>query len=481
MKRPIDARVGILGVGHATYWPQFPGLQEQLHEKLAVFIRKVKATGVETVNFGLSDSAQTAYRLLSEIKAANLDLLFVDMLTYATSSTIACIFQGTRLPIVLVALQPDAAMDYENATTRLQLYNDDICALPEFANVAVRMGRPIPPMIIGTLHDDPRADAEIREFCQIAKAMHSLRTARIGQMGHVLEAMLDMHTDSTLLTAAFGCHIVQLEVDELFAHYQKVTESQIQKYRAEILSFFATPDPKSDPITEKLTEVDLMEAAKVGSALEGFIANQQLDGLAYYYEAQAGSDRQRMVSNLIVGNSMLTGNGFPMCGEMDLKTCIAMLIMDRLDMGGSFAEFHPVDFREGFVLVGHDGPHHLKIAEGQPVLRSLKKYHGKPGSGASVEFQLKAGPITMLGIAQKADGRFKFIIAEGESRKGPIPATGNTNTRGFFGPDIRTFLKKWFRQGPTHHFALGLGHRAHTLQTLADFLNIESVIVETHS
>lgn len=186
-----------------------------------------------------------------------------------------------------------------------------------------------------------------------------------------------------------------------------------------------------------------------------------------------------MVSNLIVGNSLLTARGFPMCGEMDLKTCIAMLIMDRLDMGGSFAEFHPVDFREGFVLVGHDGPHHLKIAEGKPVLRSLKKFHGKPGSGASVEFQLKAGPITMLGITQKANGKFKFVIAEGESQKGPIPATGNTNTRGFFKPDIRTFLHRWFQEGPTHHFALGLGHQGETIKMVGEFLGIESVIINS--
>jgi L-arabinose isomerase len=162
---------------------------------------------------------------------------------------------------------------------------------------------------------------------------------------------------------------------------------------------------------------------------------------------------------------------------MDLKTCIAMMIMDRLEMGGSFAEFHPVDFNEGFVLVGHDGPHHIGIAEGKPVLRSLKKYHGKPGHGASVEFRIKAGPITMLAIAQKADSTFKFILAEGESRDGKIPPTGNTNTRGFFKPDVVSFLKKWFAAGPTHHFALGVGHRAHTIAKIGQFLGIETEII----
>jgi len=129
------------------------------------------------------------------------------------------------------------------------------------------------------------------------------------------------------------------------------------------------------------------------------------------------------------------------------------------------------------VLVGHDGPHHINIAEGKPVLRSLAKFHGKPGWGASVEFKVREGPITILSVGVTAEGKFKFVIAEGESVRGPIPPTGNTNTRGFFKPDIRTFLKSWVAEGPIHHFALGIGHRARSIKNVAEALNVESVIV----
>jgi L-arabinose isomerase len=155
-----------------------------------------------------------------------------------------------------------------------------------------------------------------------------------------------------------------------------------------------------------------------------------------------------------------------------------MLIMDRLGIGGSFAEFHPFDFSEDFILVGHDGPHHLQIADGKPMLRSLKKYHGKPGGGASVEFKIKEGPITMLGITQTYDGKFKFVIGEGISKKGPIPPTGNTNTRCFFEPTTKEFVKRWVMEGPTHHYALGIGHKAETIKKIADALGIEAVIVK---
>lgn len=476
-RKKRNARIGIFGVGFHKYWPQFDGLLDELRHKLDVFAERVRSHEVEVTDFGVVDDAKSAYALLPKLKAADLDLVFCDMLTYATSATFAAIVRGLDVPIVLVALQALKALDYSKASTYMQLCNDDFCSVPEFTGVAIRMGKKPPPVILGALDDDPAVDAEITEWCNIAMVLHDLKRVRIGHFGHPIEHMLDMQTDQTALTAAFGCHIVQTEADELLESESTVTGDEIEVKKKEILNLFDTPEPKSDPITEKLSEQDLFVAARVAVALDKFVDAHELDGLAYYYDGQEGSPTRKLVTNLIVGNSLLTAAGFPMCGESDLKTCIAMLIMDRLDIGGSFAEFHPIDFNEGFVLVGHDGPHHINIAEGKPVLRSLSKYHGKPGSGAGVEFKIKEGPITMLSIGVTANGRFKFIIAEGQSVRGPIPPTGNTNTRGFFEPDVRTFLKRWVAEGPTHHFALGVGHHARTIEKIAEILDVESAIV----
>lgn len=300
----------------------------------------------------------------------------------------------------------------------------------------------------------------------------------MGLMGHVMEAMYDMHADPTAISAAFGVHVPLLEIEDAVEAYNEVTDAEIAAKKEIIEREFDMPEPKSDPVTVKLTEKDLHEAAKTAAALDRLIEKFHLTGLAYYYEGQPGSIQRHVASSFIVGNSILNAQGFPMCGEYDIKTCIAMFIMDRLDIGGSFAEFHPFGFKEDYIFVGHDGPHHMRIAEGKPVVRSLLKYHGKPGCGASVEFKLKEGPITMLGITQGKNGQFKFIIGEGESKKGPIPPTGNTNTRGYFEPNTRAFIKKWVMEGPTHHYALGIGHHATTLKKIADILGIEAEIVK---
>lgn len=478
--KPLTARVGLLAVGHHTYWAQFPGLLDEMHRKINVLAARLRSHGLKVKNFGLVDNAQSAWDTLPRVKAADIDLLFVDMATYATSSTFGVFCRELNVPIVLVALQPLKAMDYPNGTTRMQLANDDFCSVPEFTGVAVRFGKPMPHVILGHEVDDPQAEAELATWCGVAHVLHSLRKGRIGLMGHVLESMYDMHTDPAAVTAAFGCHAPLLEPHDLLRHYQAADKEAVAVKEKLILDFFDTPDPRSDPITAKLTPADLRTAARAAVALDGLIAEKNLTGLAYYYEADPGSEMRTLMTNLNVGNSLLTGDGFPMCGEYDLKNCIAMLIFDRLGIGGSFAEFHPVDFEADTVLVGHDGPHHINIADGKPVLRSLKKYHGKPGSGASVEFQIKEGPITMMSIGQTAGGKFKFIIAEGMSERRPIPPTGNTNTHGRFGRNIRQFLREWVMEGPTHHFALGTGHHADTLVKVGECLGIQTAVVRRH-
>jgi len=477
-KHRRTARIGIFAVAHATYWAQFDGLYENIMSYHRKLIEKTGANDVEVIDFGMIDSSEKAYAAVAQILAADVDVLFCNMVTYATSSVFAPIIREINKPVVLVALQPRKAMDYTKANTFMQLENDNICSVPEFTGVAIRLGKKVDDVIIGTLYDDEEADREIAVWCDIAKVLHSLKGARIGLMGHVLEAMYDMHTDPTAASKAFGIHVPLLEIDDLAELFDEVSEEEIQSKIKLILEEFDMPEPKSDPIAMKLTDADLRQSAHSAAALDKFIEKYNLTGLAYYYEGKENTIERKAATTLIVGNSILNAQGIPMCGEFDLKTCIAMLIMDRLNIGGSFAEFHPFDFKEDFILVGHDGPHHLKIANGKPILRSLKKYHGKPGSGASVEFKIKEGPITMLGITQNEKGDFKFVIGEGYSKEGPIPPTGNTNTRGFFEPTTKEFVKKWVMEGPTHHYALGIGHHAKTIKKIADILNIESVIVK---
>lgn len=471
------ARVGLFGVAHAPYWDQFPGLFESLSGYHAQVRKKIEDRGARVVDLGILDSSPAAYEAAGRLRAGDLDMAFVEMTTYATSGVFAPVLRDCGLPLVLLALQPRAGLDYAAANTQMQLENDNICAVPEFMNVALRYGRRVEDVVIGKLCEDEFVERELDRWVSVARALRALKGARLGLMGHVLEAMYDMHADPTALSAAFGIHVPLLEIDDLLEDYDRVTDAEVQAEIGKIEALFDMPDPRSDPLTKKLTREDLLRSAKSAAALDRFVERFSLTGLAYYYGGREGSPQREIASSLIVGNTLLQARGFPMCGEYDIKTCLAMLLMDRLGIGGSFAELHPFDFDGDFILVGHDGPHHIGIAQGRPALRSLTRYHGKPGRGASVEFKIKEGPITMLGITQTHAGKFKFIVGEGMSCAGPIPPTGNTNTRARFSPDTRTFVHDWVMEGPTHHIALGVGHHAEELRRVAHALGIDCAVV----
>jgi len=316
-KNPRTARVGFYSVAHATYWDQFPGLLDNMMVYHNDTIKLVESYGVEVIDYGMIDSSEKAYEAVAKMQGDKLDVLFTNMITYATSSVFAPIVREMNIPVVLVALQPLKALDYNKACTFMQLENDNICSVPEFTGVAIRMGKKVDDVIIGTLYDenDP-SHAELSEWCEIAKVLHSLKGARMGLMGHVLEAMYDMHADPTAISSAFGVHVPLIEIDDAVACFEAVTDEEIAAKTEIIKAEFEMPDPKSDPVTRKLTDKDLYESARGAAALDRLVEKFGLSGLAYYYEGQPDTIQRRVATSFIVGNSILNAQGTPMCGEL---------------------------------------------------------------------------------------------------------------------------------------------------------------------
>jgi L-arabinose isomerase len=228
-------------------------------------------------------------------------------------------------------------------------------------------------------------------------------------------------------------------------------------------------------------EDDFRWAAKVSVGLDRLAEDFSLDSLAYYHRGLEGEVHERLGAGMILGASLLTARGIPTVGEYELRTSLAMLIVDRLGGGGSFTEFQALNFRDDVVEMGHDGPAHLAISDGRPLLRGLGTYHGKRGFGVSVEFDVKHGPVTTLGIAQQRDGRFTFVAAEGRVVGGPLLAIGNTTSRVDFGCDPGEWTDAWSATGISHHWALGVGHLVPELRATADLLGIELVEVSLNS
>ncbi len=476
MSTDSSTRIGLFGIGLDAYWPQFAGLKERLEGYLARVHAKLERPGVQVVDLGLVDTVDKAFAAGHEFRRQDVDLIFLHVTTYALSSTVLPVVQRAKVPVIILNLSPEPAIDYASFNrlgdrTRMTgewLAHCGACPVPEIANVFNR-ARIDFHQVTGRLDGDPACWAEVDAWIGAARVADVMFHNRLGVMGHYYCGMLDIYSDLAQQCAHFGGHVEIIEVDELSARRGEVTADELA---ARVARFHEAFDVQPD-----CPPAELERAARTSVALDHLAADHRLGSLAYYYMGTGNPDNEDAISSIILGTSLLTARGVPVAGEMEVKNVQAMKILDTFGAGGSFTEYYALDWNDDVVLMGHDGPGHLAIAEGKTKVRPLQVYHGKVGRGLSVEMSVRHGPVTLLSVVQTVDGRLEFLVAEGESVPGPILEIGNTNSRYRFPCGVRAFTETWNARGPAHHCAVGVGHLAAKVEKLGRLLGMRTVTV----
>ncbi|MDQ0058507.1 L-fucose/L-arabinose isomerase family protein [Paenibacillus harenae] len=492
IKPSKKARIGLYSVGLRAYWEQFPGLRERLTEYGQYIEKRMSAWG-DVFNYGLVDTEGEGRKAGEWLNEQQVDLVFCHAATYSTSSTVLPVHQINKAPVVFLNLQPTERISYDRTTTGEWLAHCGACPVPEFANAFNRAAIPFR-VVSGLLGLDytpaisltneitherkeaVRAWAVIEEWVRAAAVPRNLQHSRFGFLGNTYSGMLDMYSDFTMIQAQTGLHVEVLEMCDLDRQLRQVTPQELKSKLDEVHRMFRiSGDSPSDPIARKPTEEQLEWSCKVAAAQERLVREYDLDALSYYYHGAPGGEYEKLQSGFIVGHSLLTARGIPCSGEGDLKTAVAMKICDLLGTGGSFSEIVVVDYVDDTILLGHDGPFHIAISEGRPVLRGMGLYHGKQGTGVSVEAKVRTGAVTTLNVTQTGDGKLKLISSEGESTNGPIMRIGNTQTPIKFRQAPDDYMTSWFAEAPTHHCALSIGHNASLFAKVGELMKVKHV------
>jgi len=465
-------KVGLFGIGLDTYWAQFGGLLDNLMRYQEQIKNRIAGFGVEVIDAGMVDNPEKAQKAGDFLKRNDVEIVFLYVSTYALSSTVLPIAAKVKVPVIILNLQPVASIDYESFNqlgdrgkmTGIWLEHCQACSVPEIASVFNRSGIRYD-FVTGYMQDD-EAWREIEAWAQAAHVANAMRNNRLGILGHYYCGMLDVYTDLTKQSSVFGTHIELLEMCELKKYRDDATDAEIE---AKVTEFQCAFD-----VAPECEEKEVLRAAQTSVALDKLVETHMLGSMAYYYEGQPGNEYENIATSVIAGNTLLTGKNIPVAGECEVKNALAMKIMSEFGAGGSFSEFYLMDFDDDVVMLGHDGPAHLAIAEGPVRLVPLPIYHGKPGKGLSIQMSVKYGPVTLLSVVENKEGIF-LLVAEGESVSGPTLEIGNTNSRYRFSIGAKQFINRWSKQGPAHHCAIGVGHIADKLDKLGFLFDIPVV------
>ena len=464
------ARVGVFAIALGAYLPQFPSLAPEFEGQYNDFKKTLPDT-VELINGGIVTTKEQAMEAGDKFRAADVDLVILQLLTYATSYNMLPAVRDLDVPVVLVNRQKKKAPDDANTDAATWLGELYACgAVGEMVADLERAGKRHA-VITGVVEGgDPHAQAEIAEWCKAAQVRRRFRDTNLAQIGRPYPGMMDLYIDETNLYHRMYLYTKQFDWEKMWAIAGDITgEAAIRAKAQDILDTF---DIEGGGTIEKVWDM-----ARYVVAFERWVKEERIALIASHYDGFAQGQAGVLDSMLIPAFSMLIKQGVACAVEGDIKVAMAMSILKTIAGMGQLSEMYSIDFNEDLCIIGHSGSGDADISAKKPTMKIVDVFHGKTGGGYLTQFYPHLGPVTYLAITQDRDGHFKFVAAEGVNEAGPVFSFGDTNMRTRFACGARAFCDKWSQAGPTHHMAAASGRHIETILKVAKIFNVPVDII----
>ena len=464
------ARVGVFSIALGAYLPQFPSLVPEFEAQYEAFKKTIPDT-VEVIDGGMITTKEQSQAAGDKFRAADVDLVFMQLLTYATSYNMLPAIRDLDVPVVLVNVQKLKALDYDHTDIASWLGEGYACgAVGESAADLQRFGKRFD-VITGVVEGgDPTVQHEIEDWCKAAQVRRRFRDTNIAQIGRPYPGMMDLYIDETNLYRRMFLYTKQFDWEKMWAIADNITDDAAIRSKAqEILGTF---DIEGGGSIEEVWEM-----AKYVVAFEQWVKDEKLGLIASHYDGFAQGKAGVLDSMLIPAFSMLIKQGTACAVEGDMKVAMGMSILSTIAGEGQLAEMYSIDFNDDTAIIGHSGSGDARISGKKPTMKIVKVFHGKTGGGYLTQFYPRLGPVTYLAITQDGDGNFRFIVAEAENIDKKVLSIGDTNNRVQFTCGAREFVNRWSLAGPTHHFAEATGRHIDTILKVAKILNVPVEIV----
>ena len=238
------AKVGVFSIALGAYLPQFPTLVPEFEAQYEAFKKTIPDT-VELVDGGMVTTKELSMKAGDRFRAADVDLVILQLLTYATSYNMLPAIRDLNVPVVLVNVQKLKAPDYANTDTPKWLGELYACgAVGEMVADLERAGKRHA-VITGVVEGgDDYVAAEIAQWCKAAQVRRRFRYTNIAQIGRPYPGMMDLYIDETNLYNRMGLYTKQFDWEKMWAIADHITDENAIRAKAEgiLATFDIAPD-----------------------------------------------------------------------------------------------------------------------------------------------------------------------------------------------------------------------------------------------
>lgn len=465
------ARIGIMAIALEQYMPQFPNLRENFNNQFEMAKKQYFNGDYELFSAGLVTVKTEAEHAAKLFRDHDVDIVFVQTMTYCTSSTMIPAVEGLDVPVIVYSLQAQKALDCSRVSTIDEWLGEGFAcsATPEMTATLIRMGKRFEVMT-GYLENDETFRTSVDKWCRAAAVRARFRLGNAAMIGRQYPGMLDLYTCDLNLYNRLRIFVKQFDWEQMWRIADNVTDKgRIQEQARKIYNTFEIEGGK--------TVEELYDLAAYVCGYEDFVKREGLTLLASHYNGFAQGKAGDLDGKLNPVYSMLIRQGVACAVEGDIKVAIAMSILKTISGTGTLGELYSLDFNSDIAILGHSGSGDADISCKKPFMKVVEVFHGKTGGGYLTQFYPKEGETTILSVGEAMDGSFKLIAAEGVNEEGPILNLGDTNQRTRFKCGTREFIDRWSMTGPTHHFAMATGRQIDTLKCVASILDLPLEIV----
>ena len=333
------AKIGVFSIALGAYLPQFPSLVPEFQAQYEAFKKTLPDT-VEIIDGGMVTTKEQSMVAGDKFRAADVDLVFLQMLTYATSYNVLPAIRDLDVPVVIVNVQKLKAPDYAHTDIPKWLGELYACGAVGEAVADLERAGKRHAVITGVVEGgDPYVAAEIEDWCRAAQVRRRFRETNLAQIGRPYPGMMDLYIDETNLYNRMFLYTKQFDWEKMWAIADHITDENAIRAKAEdIINTF--------DIEGGATVETVWEMAKYVVAFEEWVKDEQLGFVASHYDGYAKGQAGVLDSMLIPAFSMLIKQGTACAVEGDIKVAMAMSILKTIAGTGQLSEMYSIDFNE---------------------------------------------------------------------------------------------------------------------------------------